>query len=261
MSERVRCDVIEGVGKIVLDRPEVGNAIDEALGAALIAAIDRVAGDGSVRAVLLTATGKMFCAGGDIAMMRTSGARLAEGIERTVGPLGAAVLKLASMPVPVVSALNGPIGGGGIGLALCADLVLAAESMKLRGGYSGIGLTPDLGASYFLTHRAGLVRAKQLLLLNQSLTARECLEWGIVNAVHADDRLGPEAETLVRRLAEGATLSLGRIKRLVDEAPARSLEAQLAVEREYMVESARTEDAREGVAAFIEKRAPRFVGR
>lgn len=137
MSERVLCDVDGGVAKIVLNRPEVGNAIDDALAAALIAAVDRVAEDPGVRAVLLTGAGRMFCAGGDIGMMKTAGPELGEVMERAVGPIGAAVLKLASLPVPVVSALNGPVGGGGVGLALCADLVLAGESMRLRGGYWG----------------------------------------------------------------------------------------------------------------------------
>lgn len=261
MAERVLCEVREGVARIVLNRPEAGNAFDEAQAAALMAAVERAASDAGVRAVLVTGAGKMFCAGGDIALMSASAARLPELLEGMVGLLGAAVLKLATLPVPVVTALNGPVGGGGVGLALCADLVLAGESMKLRTGYSAIGLTPDMGASFFLAHRAGAGRAKELLLLNRALSARECLEWGIVNAVHPDERLGSEADALARRLASAATASLGRIKRLVDAAAGRALEAHLAAELESMIASARTADAREGLGAFVEKRAPRFSGR
>jgi 2-(1,2-epoxy-1,2-dihydrophenyl)acetyl-CoA isomerase len=160
-----------------------------------------------------------------------------------------------------VCALNGPFAGGGIGLALCGDVVLAAESAKLRGGYSGVGLSPDIGTSWFLSRRAGPAHAKEILLLERTLTARECLEWGIVNAVHPDDRLAAEAEALARRLADGATGSFGRVKQLVDGASGRSLAEQLAVERDEMILSGRTDDAREGVAAFLEKRPARFTGK
>jgi 2-(1,2-epoxy-1,2-dihydrophenyl)acetyl-CoA isomerase len=261
VSEEVLCEVSQGVARITLNRPERGNALGESLRDALVPAIDRVVADASVRAILLTAAGKMFCAGGDIAGMADAGAGLDAWMERMVAPLGAAVQKLAAAPVPVVSALNGPVAGGGIGLALCADHVLAAESMKLRGGYSGIAFTADLGTSWFLARRVGPARAKEILFLNRPLGARECLAWGVVDAVHPDDRLGAEADALVRRLADGATLALGRVKRLVDGAGVRTLEEQLALERESMILSARTGDAREGVAAFTAKRAPRFTGR
>jgi 2-(1,2-epoxy-1,2-dihydrophenyl)acetyl-CoA isomerase len=165
------------------------------------------------------------------------------------------------LPVPVVSVVQGPVAGGGIGLALAADVVLAGEAIRLRGGYTGIGLTPDLGASWLLARRAGPARAKAIFLHNRTLAARECLEWGIVDAVHPDALLAAEAEALARRLADGATAALGRAKRLVDGAASRTLDEHLALEREAMVRSAGTADAREGVAAFLEKRPPRFTGR
>ena len=140
-------------------------------------------------------------------------------------------------------------------------MVLAGESMRLRGGYTAIGLTPDLGASWFLARRVGPARAKEIFFLNRALTAKECLEWGIVNAVHADLLVVAEAEAVARRLAEGATSALARAKRLVDGALVRSLEEHLARETESMVESARTSDAGEGLGAFLEKRTPKFTGR
>src|SRR5512146_967950 len=139
----------------------------------LAAAVDRVGRDPAVRAVLISAAGKMFCAGGDIAAMRTAGPDLARWIDVMAGALGEVVLAITRLPVPVVSAVQGPVAGGGIGLALAADVVLAGESMRLRGGYTGIGLTPDLGSSWFLTRRAGPARAKELLFHNRALTARE----------------------------------------------------------------------------------------
>ncbi len=261
MTGPVSYEVKEGVARIVLDRPDQGNALDVATKDGLVAAVDRAGRDPGVRAVLLAATGKAFCVGGDIGAMRAAGPHLPEWIDAMAGALGEVVLALSRLPVPVVSAVQGPVAGGGIGLALCADAVLAGEAMRLRGGYTGIGLTPDLGVAWFLARRAGPARAKEILLQNRTLTGAECLAWGIVDAVHADLLLGAEAEALARRLAGGATLALGRAKALVDGAAARTLEEHLGREREAMVASARTDDAREGLAAFLEKRPPRFTGR
>jgi 2-(1,2-epoxy-1,2-dihydrophenyl)acetyl-CoA isomerase len=255
----VLCEIADGLGTITLNRPDKGNAVDLMLAKALSAAIDEVARDPSVRAVLLTGNGKAFCVGGDIGAMRETD-NLPALMEALIGPLNEAVHKLTTLPVPVISALNGPIGGGGVGLALCADMVLAAESMKLRGGYSAIGLTPDIGSSWFLTHRAGPARAKEILSLNRPLSAAQCLEWGIVNAVYPDARLRDEARQIARQLANSATLSLQRIKHLVDGVAHRTLDEHLALELDYMIASAHSEDGREGIAAFIEKRAPRFKG-
>jgi 2-(1,2-epoxy-1,2-dihydrophenyl)acetyl-CoA isomerase len=257
----VLLDLDQGVARIVLNRPDQANAIDSTLGHAFAAVVDRVAADPTLRAVLLTGKGRMFCGGGDITEMKANAGALAQLMNRWVTSLHAAVLKIAALPIPVVCALNGPFAGGGVGLALCGDIVIAAESAKLRGGYTAIGLTPDMGTSFFLTRRAGPARAKELLLLNRSLSARECLEWGLVNAVYSDELLATEATALARRLANGATASFGRIKRLVDGAGGRSLDDHLDAERDCMMLSARTQDAQEGIAAFIEKRAARFLGK
>lgn len=257
----VSCEVKEGIARIVLDRPEAGNALDFGMRDALAAAVARVRADGSVRAVLLSATGKAFCVGGDIAAMREAGAELPTWIEAMAGGLGDSVRVLAELRVPVVSAVQGAVAGGGIGLALCADAVLAGESMRLRGGYTAIGLTPDLGSAWFLARRAGEARAKEIFFQNRAFTAKECQAWGIVDAVHPDALLGAEADALARRLAEGATAAMGRAKVLVDGAAGRTLEAHLALECESMVASTRTGDAREGLAAFVEKRSPKFTGR
>ncbi|MFC7518022.1 enoyl-CoA hydratase-related protein [Herbaspirillum sp. GCM10030257] len=259
MSDPVLCDLRNGVAIITLNRPDAGNAIDEAFGIAFAAVVDKLAVRDGVRAVLLTGSGRMFCVGGDIAeMLQTTDlpAQMQAGIPR----LHAAVSQLAELPCPVITALNGPVGGGGIGLALCGDIVLAAQSMKLRGGYSAIGLSPDLGASWQLARRAGAAQAKRILFLNQPVSAEECLAFGLVDAVHPDERLAEEAHALAARLAAGATASFGRIKQLVDCAVTRSLQEQLALEERYMIASAGSQDGREGVRAFMEKRSPVFRG-
>jgi 2-(1,2-epoxy-1,2-dihydrophenyl)acetyl-CoA isomerase len=259
LSDLVLCDLRDGVATITLNRPDAGNAIDEALGIAFAAVVDRLAAQDAVRAVLLTGSGSKFCVGGDIAeMLQTTDlpAQMQAGIPR----LHAAMAQLSALPCPVITALNGPVGGGGIGLALCGDIVLAAHSMKLRGGYSAIGLSPDLGASWQLARRAGAAQAKRILFLNEPVGADECLALGLVDAVYPDERLAEEARALTARLAAGATASFGRIKQLVDGAGTRSLQEQLALEARYMIASAGSQDGREGVRAFMEKRSPAFRG-
>lgn len=248
----------EHIATITLNRPERANAIDLDSARALIRCIDEVAADASVRAVVLRAVGRQFCAGGNIDFFVEAGAELPAILDRLLGPLHAALYKLATLPVPVISAVNGPVGGGGIGLALCADIVLAAESMKLRGGYLAIGLTPDAGSSWFLTRRIGAMRAKQIFFTNTPLSAQQCLEMGIVNEVLPDTELPAATEALAETLSRSATGALGRIKRLVDGAHERSLLAQLELEHRLMVESAAGAHAAEGIAAFIEKREPQF---
>ena len=258
MSEPVLLERQNGLAIITLNRPDQANVLSDDVARAMVNVIDQVACDTSVRCILITAKGRHFCAGGNIADFARAGDELGSGIGSFLPELQNAILRLASLPVTVISALNGPIGGGGIGVALCADIVLAAESMKLRGGYSAIGLTPDIGVSWFLTRLVGPMRAKQILLTNEPWGARQCLAAGIVAEVHPDDQLQHAALDLATRLSKGAAGSLARIKDLVDGATHRSFAEQLELEVRYMGESAASADAREGVKAFMEKRAPVF---
>lgn len=258
MTQPVLLEKHGDVATIVLNRPEQANAIDPDSTRALIHCIDAVAADPSARVVVLRAVGRMFCAGGSIDFFAKGGADLPAILDELLGPLHAALYKLATLPIPVISAVNGPVGGGGIGLALCADLVLAAESMRLRGGYSAIGLTPDAGSSWFLTRRVGAMRAKQIFFTNDALSAQQCLAMGIVSEVVPDAELATRTTALAEMLARSATSALGRIKQLVDGVHERSLDAQLDLEHRLMVESATSPEANEGIAAFLSKRAPRF---
>jgi 2-(1,2-epoxy-1,2-dihydrophenyl)acetyl-CoA isomerase len=158
-------------------------------------------------------------------------------------------------------AVNGPAGGAGVGLALCGDFVLAAESMKLRTGYAAIGLSPDAGASYFLSRRVGPVRAQQWLMLSEAIDSQRCLATGAVDAVYPDAGLVAASEALVARLAAGASASFAGIKALCGGAPGRPIEEHFAMEQKLLRERAGSADAREGVAAFVARRAPRFTGR
>lgn len=259
-SEGIAWSVHEDIGRIVLKRPERANALASPSASAMVRAIDEVL-ERKPRAILLTGEGRVFCAGGDIGEFVAAGDKLPELVDAILDGLHPALLRLAANPAPLVVAVNGPAGGAGVGLALCGDFVLAAESMKLRTGYAAIGLSPDAGASYFLARRAGPVRAQQLLMLSDAVDSKRCLEWGIVDAVHPDAELAAAAEALVMRLAHGASASFAGIKALCAGAPGRPIEAHLAMEQKLLRERAGSADAREGVAAFIAKRAPRFTGR
>lgn len=256
-SEGIAWEVAEGIGRIVLSRPERANSISRSASRALVRAIDEVL-DAAPRAVLLAAQGRVFCAGGDISEFAEAGDGLAELVDDVLGPLHPALHRLADGPAPVVAAVNGPIGGAGVGLALCADFVLATPALKLRTGYAAIGLSPDLGASYFLMRRVGAVRARQWLMLSDAIDAQQCLAHGAVDVLHPQAELDAAAEALVHRLAQGSPDSLASIKRLCAGAGEGGLAAHLDLEHQLLSACARGANAREGVRAFLAHRPPRF---
>ncbi|MCM2250796.1 MAG: enoyl-CoA hydratase-related protein [Ramlibacter sp.] len=250
----------DGVGHITLNRPDAANAMNTPFAQALGMAIEAAA-RADIGAVLLSSTGRQYCAGGDINAFLDRRADVDLMIRGMLDILHPALHKLVTLPVPVVSAVHGPVGGAGISMALCADIVLASPAMKLRGGYSAIGLSPDLGAAWYLARRAGAARAKYILMTNKAVSADECLRLGLVDELHPVDELMPQAKKLAAELARGATGSLGGIKRLCDAAPAFDLHTHLERERQALLRCALSSDGREGVAAFVEKRAPRFTDR
>lgn len=243
---------------ITFTNPARGNALDLAMAHAFAGAIEQVAEHPRVRALLITAQGKQFCVGGDVNSMADASRPLTDTLRELLEPVHAAMVVLRSFSFPVVCALNGAVGGGGIGLGLCGDLVLASSSMKLRGGYSAIGLTPDVGGSWFITRRAGAARAKEVFLTNRPFSAEECLRIGLVDAVHPDDELQAAALKLAHQLANGPAAAQARIKSLIDHASHRTLEQQLEAERDSIYTAGESADGKEGVRAFIEKRAPKF---
>ena len=242
---------------ITLDRPERANALGLAQGRAFARAVDEVLFR-EPRVVLVTGTGRIFCAGGDIDELNDAGERIDSLIGEILDLLHPAIERLSRAPLPVVSALNGAVGGAGVGLALCADSVIATASMKLRTGYAAIGLSPDAGASYFLARRTGSERAKQLFFLSEAIDAQRCLALGIVDAVYADAQFAGETDALVAKLAACASGSLTRIKQLCEGVPTRGLREHLDLERSLLMQAAREPDAAEGTLAFLEKRPPRF---
>lgn len=263
MSEQaITLEVRDQVARVTLNRPQAANSINLELARALLQALDRCEADSKVRAVVLTGAGaKMFSAGGDLKTFAGLGDDVGAVVREITLYLHAAVSRLARMRAPVIAAVNGAAAGAGMSLALAADIVLAAESASFTMAYTAAGLSPDGSASYFLPRLIGLRRAQELMLTNRRLSAAEAEAWGLVTRVVPDGELMEAAETLATRLARGPTLAYGAVKRLLADGADAPLETQLEREARTITEIAQTQDAREGVRAFAEKRAPKFSGR
>jgi 2-(1,2-epoxy-1,2-dihydrophenyl)acetyl-CoA isomerase len=253
-------EVKDGVGLIRLNRPDDGNAITMEMANELLDAALRCDEDPEVRAVVLTGSGKMFCVGGDLRSFAAQGERVSLYLKQVTQPFHAAISRFNWMDAPVVGAINGTAAGGGFSLALTTDIAIAGESAKFTMAYTKVGLAPDGSSSYFLARMVGLRRAKEMALLNPVLSARQALEWGLVNQVVADDQVLPAALEIAARLAKGPTLALGEAKRLILAGATESLESQMEKESRSVAAMAGKADGREGIAAFLDKRPPKFTG-
>jgi len=267
-TDELLAELDAGVATVTLNRPEVRNALGDVISPALRRTIAAVADDPDVRCLLITGAGKAFCAGGDVKGMGGTDVQredrpadpeaiVADLTERQMQLTGA----LYAMPKPTLAALPGPAAGAGLSIALACDLRIAAESAFVTTGFANIGLAGDYGASFFLTQLVGSARARELFFTSARISARDCEALGIVNRVVPDDRLRDEAQKLARELANGPTVAFGLMKRNLDRALREDLATCLAHEARGIVASAGTEDHREAVRAFVEKRKPAFSGR
>lgn len=253
-------DVRDGVAHVTLNRPRAGNSINLEMGRELLHAALRCDEDPGVRAVVLAGSGNSFCFGGDLKEFSERGDDLPRLLKELTTYLHAAISRLARMDPPVVAAVHGAAAGGGFSLAISCDLVLAAESSRFAMAYSKAGLTPDGSSTYHLPRLVGLRRAMELALTGRELSAQEAFEWGIVNRVVPDEVLSEEATGLAERLAAGPTRALGASKRLLHGGWTEALETQMEHETRAIADISRTADAREGIAAFTQKRAASFEG-
>lgn len=253
-------DIRDGVAHVTLKRPEAGNALNLELAQELLRAVLRCDEDPEVRAVLISGAGDMFCVGGDLKSFSEQEEHLSYHLKEVTTYLHAAVSRMARMDPPVIAAVHGAAAGAGMSLACACDLVVAAESARFTMSYSNAGLTPDGSSTYYLPRLVGLRRATELTLTNRRLSAQEAEEWGIVTRVVPDEDLSEEATALASKLASGATRALGAAKRLLQSGLTETLETQMENETQSIAEMARTADAREGIAAFLEKRQAQFTG-
>ena len=258
----VLLDIGEGIARIRLNRPEASNSVDVPLLKALHEVILRCHAEPSVRVAVLSGEGSNFCAGGDVKTFASKGEDLPEYLREATAWLQIATSALIQLKAPVVAAVHGfAAGGAGFGLVCAADIVVAAESARLFSGAVRVGMAPDAGTTVTLTQLVGLRRAMDLLLTNPTLTATEARDLGIVSRVVPDDRLDQEVDELARALAEAPPLALAATKRLVWGGLGSTVEERLAEEARVVSELSGTADSREGLAAVIERRAPRFMGR
>jgi len=253
-------DVRDSVARITLNRPEAVNTINVEMSKELMHAAMQCDEDPLIRAVLITGAGPIFCGGGDVKGFANQGENLPQHLKEITTYLHVAMSYLVRMDPPVVAAVNGSAAGAGFSLACACDMVLAAESTGFTLAYTRLGLTPDGGATYTLTRLVGLKRMLEMALTNRLLSAKEALDWGIVSRVVPEKDLITEAEALASQLAAGPTKAFGATKRLLQNGLTESFEGQMKHESRSIAEIARTEDGREGIAAFLEKRAPNFKG-
>jgi 2-(1,2-epoxy-1,2-dihydrophenyl)acetyl-CoA isomerase len=262
VTDPVLLSVDGGVAHVRLNRPEASNGLDVTLLRALHGALMSCHANPDVKVVLFSGAGKHFCAGGDVKDFASKGAALPDYLREATSWLGICTQALISLPAPVVTMVQGfAAGGGGIGLVCASDIVIAAESSRFMSGATRVGMAPDGGSTVTLAELIGLRKAMEFVLTNPVYTATEALDAGLVTRVVPDERLNEEGEALARELAAGPSLALAATKRLMWDGIGRSVEQALPDESRTVSQLSGTEDAREGLAAVIEKRAPEYKGR
>lgn len=257
---RVALEVRGAVAEFALTSPQRHQAIDMAWVDELLVAVDACEQTEGVRAVLVRSDGARFTVGGDLAYIAADLDDLPATLQRMIGGYHEGLRRLGELPVPVVCAVQGPAAGGGLGLLWCADEVLLASDAIIACGFSRLGLSGDGGSSWALPRLVGPLRAQQLLMGGRTLDAQEALTWGLATQVVAPDELLGTARARAEQYAAGPTAALGQMRRLLRTSSSASWAQHLEAEREAIVATAATDDAREGIAAFLERREPDFRG-
>lgn len=262
MYQTIVVEKINGVAKLTLNRPDKLNSFNVEMHQELQKALDDIATDCVTRCVLLTGAGRGFCAGqdlGDRAVSADQGAPdLGMSVEQFYNPL---IRRLTNLKMPVVCALNGVAAGAGASVVMACDIVIAARSASFILSFAKVGLVPDSGCSWHLARAIGLPRAKAMAMLGSKIKAEQAEQWGLIYQVVDDEQLLDQADALTGHLAMQPTEALANIKDLLHSSFDYALNDQLERERKAMQHLGRSDDYKEGVAAFMEKRAPLFTGK
>ena len=258
-EQTVLYQVAAGVATITLNRPERRNAVTPPMLQALRDRVVAAGQDDQVRAVLLTGAGKGFCAGQDLSIFDgvPTPAAVRDVVLNAYRPL---IESICHLEKPVIAAINGVAAGAGASLALACDLRMMAADASILMAFSNIGLVPDAGASWFLTRLVGYSRAYEIALTGERVSAERCLELGLTNRVTAADTLAAAAQQWARQIAQRPTVAIGLTKRVMQQALMQDLDTILVAEAELQAQATTTADHREGIMAFVEKRAPIFMG-
>jgi 2-(1,2-epoxy-1,2-dihydrophenyl)acetyl-CoA isomerase len=252
----------DGVATLTFNRPERMNALSTPIMEGLLHGLPRLAGDPGVRVIVLTGAGRAFCAGGDVKSMAEGGEErsAAEATVRLRSRMEVS-RTLHELPKPTIAMINGPAAGAGLAFALACDLRIASASARLVTAFVKVGFSGDFGGSFFLTRLVGTAKARELYFTGRPVDAQEALSLGLVNRVVPDDQLADATMELARSLAQGPQIALSLMKRNLNCAESSGLAELLDLEAANQVLTGRTEDHREAAKAFVEKRAPMFIGR
>jgi 2-(1,2-epoxy-1,2-dihydrophenyl)acetyl-CoA isomerase len=255
------CTIAEGLAHIVFAQPDRGNPIDGIFCRELNLAMAELSERDDVRAVLISARGRLFSVGGDLIALAESGEALPRTIKQWTSDLHAAIVRMVRMRAPVVVAVQGNVAGGSVSLMAAGDIVVIGKSARISAAFARIGFTPDSGSTTTVTRRMGPSRSRRFFLMSETMDADVALSAGPVDVIASDEEVLKQAETIARELASGPTEAFGGIKRLFLQTQNRPLESQMEEEAQTLAAISRTADAREGVKAFREKRRPKFTGK
>ena len=258
--QTVKYETASGVATITLNRPDSLNAMSPAMAKELHDVALRIDADTRVRAVILTGSGKAFCAGGDLGEFVAAGDQARTLILQMTGDLHLALSRLSRNRAPVIAAVNGTAAGAGFSLAMAADLAIAEEQAVFTMAYTNAGLSPDGSSTYFMPRKIGDRRTRELMLTNRRLAAPEALDWGVVNQVVENGTALVAAQVMAERMAAGPTEAYAQVKRLLDASFSQTLESQMELEARAIATQVASVDGQEGMQAFVEKRKPQFGG-
>jgi len=257
--ETILFDNLNGIATLTLNRPEVFNAFNEQQSFDVIDALKNTAKDKSIRVLVITGAGKAFCSGQDLKSIAGAENRsLRESIDKRYNPM---IKAIRNLPIPVICRLNGVAAGAGCSLALACDMIVASENASLIEVFVNVGLVLDSGSSYFLPRLVGSARAFELSTMGSKVSAKQAFEWGMVNRICASEELDNEVKKLTDYYSIAPTKAIALMKKMLNKSFQSDLDTMLECEAQYQEIAGRSEDNKEGVKAFNEKRKPEFKGR